>query len=149
MAQLIFQGFYDDLEAGTVTDAVDIRIMAVMTDTTCDTEVDAQTLSDFSNIDECDGVGYAQLDLLNVTVAYDDTNDMLKIDADDGDLDGGGDVINVSTRDVQGLVCYRYVDGTDANDVPWWYLDVGPYTLGGGPFDITWHTNGVTRIKTA
>jgi len=63
-------------------------------------------------------------------------------------LDGGGDSIALSTRDVTGYVIKRYVDGTDANDVPWGYRDIGPYSLSGGPFDFTFNTEGILQIKT-
>jgi hypothetical protein len=143
MAQLLYQGLYDDMVAGNFTSSADLRIMLVMTNTTCDTEADAQNLSDFTTIDECDGVGYAQRDLASVAVAYDAANDRLGVDAADADMTGDTDSIAVSTRDVSGYVVYRYVDGTDANDVPWGYIDVGPYTLSGGDFTITFPTAGV------
>lgn len=149
MADVFHRGMYDDIVAGNFTSSADLRLMAVMSNTTCDTETDAQTLSDFTTIDECDGVGYAQLDLASVAVAYDATNDRLWVDAADGDLDGGGDSVAVSTRQVTGVVVYRYVDGTDANDVPWCYMDVGPYTLSGGKFDVVWASTGILYIELA
>lgn len=147
MAQVVYQGFHDDLEAGNVTDGADIRCMAVMTNTTTDTEEDAQTLSDFTTIDEVDGVGYAQADLANVTVTYDATNNrLINIDCDDFDLDGGSDIVQTCSRDVERLVFYRYVDGTDANDVPWFSIDIGPFTPQGGSFDVTVHASGLFYI---
>lgn len=146
MAQQFYQGFWDDLEAGLVTQTTDVRAMIVMSNTTIDTEVDAQTLSDFTTIDECDGAGYAELDLSSITVAYDDTNDRLKVDAADGDFDGGSDIVNASTRSLTRVMIYRYVDGTDANDIPWSSIDIGPYTTAGGPIDVTWPTVGIIYI---
>jgi hypothetical protein len=146
MSQKIYRGWHDDMLAGNVVSAVDLRIMLVMTNTTCDTE-DAQTLSDFTTIDECDGVGYAQLDLAGVGAAWDAVNLREEWDATDGDMDGGGGSIAASARDVQGYVVYRYVDGTDANDVPWGYRDIGPYTTAGGPFDFAWNAEGIWQTK--
>ena len=146
MAQEVYQGFYDDLEAGNVTDSTDARAMLVMSNTTTDTEEDAQTLSDFTTIDECDGTGYAELDLASLSVAYDSTNDRLVIDAADGDFDGGGDTVGASTRDITRILVYRYVDGTDANDVPWFSIDVGPYAPVGGAIDVTWNSTGIAYI---
>ena len=144
MAQAVYQGLHDDMEAGNVTDGADIRCMAVMSNTTTDTETDAQTLSDFTTIDECDGVGYAQADLASVTVSYDAANDRhMQIDAADFDLDGGGDTVATATRDVTRILYYRYVDGTDANDVPWFSIDIGPYTMQGGSFDVIVNTTGL------
>lgn len=145
---LIFQGFYNDMLGGDMT-SPDLRCMAVMSDTTCDTESDAEVFDDFTTTDECDGVGYAQKDLASVTVAYVSADDAVMVDAADFDLDGGGDSVALSTRQVVGLVYYRYVDGTDANDVPWFYVPVGPYTLGGGEFNVTVHTSGIARVRLA
>jgi hypothetical protein len=143
MAQKFYQGFHNDMEAGVVTDGVDLRCMAVMSNTTIDTE-DAETLSDFTTVDECDGVGYAQADLTNVTVAYDASNERhMQIDADDFDLDGGGDSVDTASRNVTRLLYFRYVDGTDANDVPWMSIDVGPYLMQGGAFDVIVNTTGI------
>lgn len=149
MAQVVYQGFYDDLMAGEVAAGVDLRAVLVMSDTTIATEPDAQTLSDFTDMDICDGVGYAELDLASVTVAYDTTNDRLKIDAADGDFDGGTDEVLAASRQITRVLLKRYVDGTDANDIPWVSVDVGPYTTSGGPIDVTWHANGVVYIGSA
>ena len=146
MAQVMFRGFVDDVLAGTAVSGADLRVLLVMTNTTCDTEHDAQTLSGFTTLDECDGTGYARLNLASVAGAWDATNNRYEWDADDGDMDGGGGSITASSRAVQGYVIYRYVDGTAANDVPWGYRDIGPYTLSGGSFDFTWNVEGIAQI---
>lgn len=144
MATVFYQGLDDDKAAGNLATGVDLRCMAVMSNTTIDTEEDAQTLSDFTTIDEADGVGYAQADLASVTVTYDSTNDRHRVvDADDFDLDGGTDSVAVCSRDVTRLLYYRYVDGTDANDVPWLSIDIGPYTPQGSSFDVVVNTTGI------
>jgi len=149
MGQVVFRGFTDDLLAGNTISAADLRVLLVMSNTTCDTEPDAQTMSDFTTIDECDGAGYVQLDLASVAAAWDAANDRLEWDATDGDMDGGSGAIAAATRDVTGYVIKRYVDGTDANDVPWVYRDIGPYTMAGGPFDFTWHAEGLIQVASA
>ena len=149
MAQVVYQGFYDDLLAGTVASTVDIRARLVMSDTTIDVDEDAQNTSDFTDLDECDGVGYAELDIANSTVAYDAATDTVVIDGDDGDFDGGGDIVGASSRDVTRVLIERYVDGTDSNDVPWFSLDVGPFTTSGGPFDVTWNSLGIGYLGSA
>ena len=149
MAQVVYQGFYDDLMAGNVTSSADLRALLVMSNTTIDVDEDAQTLSDFTTIDECDGTGYSELDLASVSVAYDSTNDRLVIDAADGDFDGGGGSITATTREVSRVLIKRYVDGTDANDVPWFSIDIGPYDPVGGAFDVTWNSTGIAYIGSA
>lgn len=149
MAQVIYQGFYDDLEAGNVTDNVDIRAHLLMSNTTTDVEPDAQNVSDFTTYDEADGVGYVALDLANVTVTYDDSNDRLVIDADDGDFEAGLGSIGVCSRNITRVAITRYVDGTAANDVPWGSIDIGPYVPAGGAFDVTWNSTGILHIGSA
>ncbi len=146
MAQIVYRGYADDVLAGNAISGADLRIILVMTSTTCDTEHDAQDFADFTTIDECDGVGYAELNLASVAAAWDAANNRLEWDADDGDMDGGGGSIAAASRDVQGYVIYRYVDGTDANDVPWGYQDIGPYTLSGGTFDFAFDAEGIFQL---
>jgi hypothetical protein len=126
MAQVVYQGFYDDIVAGFVKAATDVRARLVMSNTTIDTQEDAQTISDFTTLDECDGTGYVLLQIANLTVAYDSTNDRLVIDGDDGDFDGGSGVITASSRTITRVLIERYVDGTDANDVPWFSIEHRP-----------------------
>ena len=146
MAQQVYQGFFDDLAAGNVLTGADCRAQLVMSNTTIDTEADAQTISDFSTYDECDGAGYFELDLGTVTFTYDSANDRMVLDADNGDLDGGVGTVNASSRQITRVNYYRYVDGTAANDVPWASIDIGPYDTVGGPVDITINTTGILYL---
>lgn len=99
----------------------DIRVRLCMTNTTCDTEVDAiDNLSDYTTIDPCDATGYADVALVSETVAADDSNNRADFSANDAVFSGlGGD----ATRDIQGTLVYKYVDGTNANDVPIVFID--------------------------
>lgn len=146
MAQVVYQGFYDDLAAGAVVTAADCRAILVMSNTTIDTEEDAQNISDFTTLDECDGSGYLELDLGSVTFTYDSTNDRMVLDAANGDFEGGLGSVNASSRQITRVLFYRYVDGTDANDVPWASIDIGPYDTVGGPVDITINTSGILYL---
>jgi hypothetical protein len=148
MAQYVYQGYFDDVAGGNAG-AEDLRVMLVMSNSTFDTDTNVGNLSDFTTIDECDGAGYVQLDLASVAVAWDSSNARLEYDAADGDLDGGSGIITASTRDVTGFIVYRYVDGTAANDVPWFGRDIGPYTLAGGAFDFQWNTEGILQLASA
>jgi len=100
----------------------DIRARLVMTNTTCDTEIDAITnLSDYTTIDVADATGYADQALDTETVTANDTNDRADFDTATNIVFSGlsGD----ATRDYQGCLLYKYVDGTDANDIPLLYID--------------------------
>ena len=100
----------------------DIRARLVMTNTTCDTEIDAITnLSDYTTIDVGDATGYADVALDTETVTVNDTDNR-------ADFDTATDIVFTglsgdATRDYQGVLLYKYVDGTDANDIPFEYVD--------------------------
>jgi len=100
----------------------DIRARLCMTDTTCDTEVDAiDNLSDYTTIDASDATGYTDVALDTETVTANDTDDR-------GDFDTATDIVfsglsGDATRDYQGILLYKYVDGTDANDIPLAFIE--------------------------
>ena len=100
----------------------DIRARLVMTNTTCDTEIDAITnLSDYTTIDVGDATGYADIALDTETITENDANDRADFDTVAAIVFTGlsGD----ATRDYQGVLLYQYVDGTDANDIPLCFVD--------------------------
>lgn len=103
---------------GTIDlDTSDIRARLVMTNTTCDTEIDAiDNLSDYTTIDESDATGYADVALTGETVVANDTDNRADFDTASNIVFTGlsGD----ATRNYQGILLYKYVDGTDANDIP-------------------------------
>ena len=58
--------------------ADDIRARLCMTNTTCDTEIDAiNDLADYTTIDPADATGYADVALASEAVTADDTNDRI------------------------------------------------------------------------
>ena len=100
----------------------DIRARLCMTNTTCDTEEDAiDNLSDYTTIDVGDATGYADVALTGETLTANDTDNR-------GDFDTSADTVfsglsGDATRDYQGVLIYKYVDGTDANDIPLFFVD--------------------------
>lgn len=100
----------------------DIRARLCMTNTTCDTEIDAiDNLSDYTTIDVYDDSTYVDVALDTETVVANDTDDR-------GDFNTATDIIFTgltgnATRDAQGVLLYEYIDGTDANDIPLLYID--------------------------
>lgn len=123
----------------------DIRLLAVMTNTTADTDQDAGTLSAIGTLDEFDGSGYSRKALANEAVNQDDPNNRGEFDADDvafGALGNG-------TRQIQGFVVYRYVDGTAANDQPIAFIDNAgsSYALnpGGATVTVQWNAEGILQ----
>lgn len=101
--------------------SADLRMLLVMTATTADTEEDAATLDDFSDLDEMDGSGYARVALTSEAVNENTTDDRAEADADDVTFP----LLGAGTTNVQAAIIYEHVDGTAANDRPLFYFDSG------------------------
>lgn len=127
-------------------DTADLRVMLCMSNTTCDTEVDAANLSDFTTIDEYDGSGYSQIDLANIQVNEDLANDRAEVDADNSNF---GATVAAGTRQAVGALIYQFIDGTDANDIPVaWYDPVAafPFDGNGGQINCNIDAEGFLQI---
>lgn len=123
----------------------DIRARLCMTNTTCDTEVDAiNDLADYTLIDVCDASGYADVALGSEAVNVDDTNDRAEFDATDLSFTGlGGD----ASRDIQGVLLYKYVDGTNANDLPIAFIDfTSDIPATATQIDVPWDAEGILQL---
>ena len=95
----------------------DIRARLVMTNTTCDTEIDAiNNLTNYTTIDVSNATGYADVALDTETVTADDTNNRANFYTATNIVFTGlsGD----ATRNYQGVLLYKYVAGGDANCLP-------------------------------
>lgn len=124
--------------------ADDIRARLCMTNTTCDTEIDAiNDLADYTTIDPADATGYADVALASEAVTADDTNDRAEFDATDISFTGlSGD----ASRDYQGVLLYKFVDGTNANDLPLCFIDFTsdiPSTA--TQVDVPWNAEGILQ----
>ena len=103
-------------------DTDDIRARLVMTNTTCDTEIDdIETLSDYTTIDPADATGYADVALTGETITVNNTDNRAEFSTT-SDIEFSG-LSGDATRNYQGCLIYKYVDGTDANDLPIFYID--------------------------
>lgn len=136
------------LNGGIDLDTDDIRARLVMTNTTCDTEIDAiNDLADYTTIDPADASGYSDVALASEAVNTDDTNDRAEFDATNISFTGlGGD----ATRAYQGVLLYKYVDGTNLNDIPVAYIDFTatlPSTA--TQVDVTWDAEGILQLAQA
>lgn len=123
----------------------DIRARLCMTNTTCDTEVDAiNDLADYATIDPADASGYADVQLGTEAVNVDDTNNRAEFDAVDSSFTGlGGN----ATRDYQGVLIYKYVDGTNANDLPICFIDfAADIPKEATQVDIPWDAEGILQL---
>lgn len=124
----------------------DIRVALLMTNTTADTENDTITnLADFTTLDEYDGTGYSRQALTSEAVNQDNTNDRAELDAADASFTS---LTGDATRDVQGALIYKHVDGTAANDVAIAFVDFTsdiPSTA--TQIDIPWDAEGILQLS--
>lgn len=133
------------LNGGIDLDTDDIRARLCMNTTTCDTEVDAiNDLADYTLIDVADATGYADVALTSEAVAADDANDRAEFDAADVSFAGlSGD----ATRAYQGVLIYKYVDGTNANDLPLCFIDfTADIPVTATQVDIPWDAEGLLQL---
>lgn len=119
MASVLFQNAVMATFENTIdweTDNLDARLL--MTNTTADTNPDADTCADLT-LDECDATGYTIEDVTNPAVSADDTDNEMVWTSDNWVWSGlSGD----ATRDAQGGLLVKYVDGANA-DIPLLFVD--------------------------
>jgi hypothetical protein len=131
-------------------DAVDVRAVPCMTNTTCDTEVDKTGGNGFTTIDEFNGSGYTAggFTLLNDLITRVTTGDLTgytKYDADDWAMGA----IGAGTRSVQGIWIVKFDTAlTNALTKPLAWLEfASPWAGDGSSRTIVWPANGLFRIK--
>jgi len=125
--------------------ADDIRVLLVMTNTTADTEDDANTFADFTTLDECDAsAGYSSggVALTGETVAEDSANDRAEFDADNASWSG----LATATRQVQAAIVYKW-NSTLNDSEPLIYVDEGGFPFDGGGANVTiqWNAEGILQ----
>lgn len=150
MASLVYTRTKRDLMKGDMDfDAAgaDIRAIIVMTNTTCDTEEDTATLTNFTTIDEFDGSGYstgAGLDIGTQVVNEDTANDRAEFDSTDITFSAVG----AGTRLITGMVIFRFVTNFNSS-IPIAYVDFsstpGNFAANGGDITITWDAQGIIQ----
>lgn len=147
MASQVYNEFKRASAAGEIDlDATgdDIRIQLVMTDSTCDTENDGiVNIVDFTTLDEMDGANYVVKALTGEVVNKDDANDRAEFDADDVTYTALGN----GARNILGILLYKFVDGTDANDLVIAFIEFAvSQAPGGSDFIITWNAEGILQL---
>ncbi len=153
MANAIFNIFKKDVMDGTVDlDTNTLKALLVMTNTTADTEIDIDTVSALTTLDEMDGAGYTgghggadRLTLANVSVTVDDTDD-------EGVFDNTVDLtwtsISNGTRSVQGCLIIKEGAADDTTAIPIVYLDfAAPITPGGGNIVEQFAAEGILNLN--
>lgn len=146
MASAIPNSALANLLNGTIDlNSHDIRARLCMTNTTCDTEVDAiNDLADYTTIDPADATGYADVQLSTEAVNTDDANNRAEFDAVDISFTG---LSGNATRDYQGVLLYKYVDGTNANDLPLCFIDfTADIPKEATQVDVPWNAEGILQL---
>jgi hypothetical protein len=123
MASKLFQNALVATFENTIdweTDNLDALLL--MTNTTADTENDAATVANITTLDECDATNYAHEDVTNPAVSVDDVDDEMVWTSDNWVWGSGTPLGGDGTRDYQGALLVKYVDGATA-DIPLLFVD--------------------------
>lgn len=128
-------------------DLHDVRVAILMTNNTAVADRDAATLAGITTLDEMNGAGYVRKALTGEIVNQDDPNNRAEFDADDVLWSALGN----GARAMAGLLVYRHVDGTAANDIPIGYIDSGGFPLNpqGVDFQVAWNVEGILQLAAA
>lgn len=103
----------------------DWRMLIVMSDTSAGSEVDVQSLTDFSNLDEADGTNYARQTLTGLVWIEDPSNNLSYLGANNPTWSALG----VGSRQYVAIILFTHVS-SDADATPVVYIDQT-----GFPFD--------------
>lgn len=131
-----------DLDLNTAA-GIDLRVVLVMTNTTCDTEEEASTFADFTTPDVYDGSGYADQIIVGEATTWDSANDRTEMDGNDVTFSSLG----AGTRQCQAAVIIDWQ--TTRNDsFPIAYIDTGgfPFDGNGGDVTIQWNAEGILQV---
>ena len=129
-------------------DADTIKIALLTTDTTADTEANAQTLSGFTTLGEfsTSGTNYARATLSSIDSRVDTGNNRYEFDA--GNVTFSSLSASDPAKDIQGCRVLKHVDGTDANDIPIAFVDfASDLTPDGSNVTITWDDEGILQLS--
>ena len=144
MANFIYQNFKHRLAQALVNmGTADFRVLLAMTNTTADTEKNADNIADFTLLDECDGANYGRIDLAGVSLTRDDPNAIVYMDANDAVFVNLG----AGTRQNQGAVLFIFVTA-DADHVNAAWIDTGgfPFDGTGSNNTIQWNALGIVQL---
>ncbi|HXH05363.1 MAG TPA: hypothetical protein VNI83_02115 [Vicinamibacterales bacterium] len=134
---------------GALTDS---RVMLVMSNTTADTEEDAQFIANITTLDEFNGANYARKALANEVVNTDTVNNRGEFDADDLTAGGTGwTALGAGSRNIVAIVHYSHVTN-DSDSKLNFYDDSAPqlpFNGNGSDLGITWNAEGILQAARA
>ena len=119
----------------------DMRVVMCMTNTTADTDVDADNTGTYT-LDEMDGANYARKTCDNQTVSTDDANDRAEFDFDDLVYTSLGN----GTRQAQGILIHEHITN-DAGSFPLAWIDFSAtINPGGSTLTIVINAEGAVQL---
>lgn len=148
MASRVYNAALKAIVDGTIDlNSSDIRAALLMTNTTADTDNDADVfVGDLTTLDECDATGYARQALASEAVNIDDTNDRAEFDATDVSFTG---LSGNATRAIQGVLLYKHVTN-DADSPLLAFIDfTSDIPATATQIDIPWNAEGILQIAQA
>lgn len=119
----------------------DVRAALVMSNTTADTEVDAEFMNSFTTLDEYDGAAYARVALASEAFAVDLANNRFEFTSAAITFAG----IGVGTRQCVGLLLYLHVTN-DADSKPLFYIDGTGFPFDGNGSDVVFTPDAAAGI---
>ncbi len=125
--------------------AHDIRVALLMNTTTADTENDGIVdLADFTTIAKHDGANADNVKALaNEAVNKDDANDRAEFDFDDPVWTALGN----GAAPIQGMLIFKWIDGTDANDLVIAFIDfAADQSPGDSDFTVNIDAEGALQL---
>ena len=141
----VYNEFKKQLLIGGINlSTADVRVALVMSNTTADTEDDANTFADFTTLDECDGSGYARATLTPEAVTEDPTNNRAVFDAADASFP----TLGAGTRQNVAAIVYIHNGALSSQQIPAFYIDDGgfPFTAAGATFVLQWSATGIATL---
>jgi hypothetical protein len=146
MAAFTYNDAKRALLAGEINWATDdIRVALVMSNTTCDTEDDANTFANFTTVDEFDGSGYASPGIALASKVINEDVGNNRAEGDAADIDFGA--LGNGTRQIQAAIVYKFVTSLSASK-PIAYLDGSglPSNPNGATFVLRFDAEGILQI---
>jgi len=121
-------------------DTHDIRMLAVMTSTTANTEKNSEFISSITTLDEFDGLNYARKTLSGEAVNIDLVNFRAEFDATNVTWTSLGN----GTRQLAGYVILRHVTN-DADSIPIAFIDTANINPGGVDVTLIFDDEGIIQ----
>lgn len=142
MASFVYTPAKARLLNGTLA-LTDVRLKLLMTNTTADTEQDAENPADITTQDICDGANYVEKAVAGEAVSEDDPNNRGEFTFNPVTWSALGN----GTRQIQGILMYEFVtNDTDSLNIAWIEPAGWPINPGGADLTITPNAEGVLQL---